>query len=172
MTNLAVTMQWYATMFYFKSDTCQQMGLANFVALSATTCTYSTIVNQRMTEISYFESCLSRDVSQEKFYDLSPSTGVGYCTYCTYVVVHDCCTILYEQLLVLFITTSTHYYFICKYWIYERIITSRVLYLLRQYRNKMYMPSRDLKQSIVNQRIEISYFECCASRGMFKENKS
>ena len=39
MTNLAVTTQWYATIFYFKSDTCQQMGLANFVALSATTYT-------------------------------------------------------------------------------------------------------------------------------------
>ena len=37
MTNLAVTAQWYATIFYFKSDTCQEMGLANFVALSATT---------------------------------------------------------------------------------------------------------------------------------------
>ena len=37
MTNLAVTVQWYATIFYFKSDTCQQMGLADFVALSATT---------------------------------------------------------------------------------------------------------------------------------------
>ena len=37
MTNLAVTAQWYATIFYFKSVTCQQMGLANLVALSATT---------------------------------------------------------------------------------------------------------------------------------------
>ena len=37
MTNLAVTAQWYATIFYFKSDKCQQMGLANLVALSATT---------------------------------------------------------------------------------------------------------------------------------------
>ena len=40
MTNLAVTAQWYATIFYFKSVTCQQMGLANLVALSATTYIY------------------------------------------------------------------------------------------------------------------------------------
>ena len=45
ITNLAITTQWYATMFYFKSDTCQQMGLANFVALSATTYILMQFVN-------------------------------------------------------------------------------------------------------------------------------
>ena len=130
-------------------------------------------VNQWMAEISYFESCLSRDVSQEKFYDLSPSNGVGHCTYCTYVVVRDYCTILYELLLLVRALTGTVLHTVCKDWFTNVLhITSRVLYVVRQYRNKMYMPSRDLKQSIVNQRIEISYFECCASRGMFQENKS
>ena len=53
MTNLAVTAQWYATIFYFKSDTCQQMGLASLVALSATTY----ILHERLNSC---EKCVSR----------------------------------------------------------------------------------------------------------------